>query len=258
MDDAEVIEAFLEQASGTAFGPSLHVESCTLKLDGWWAVAFRVTDRTVLLRDEEAPAGSRAVAEVAAALTARGLVPVGTDLPAITLLTYTNLDLGYAPWVVWSTDLATGEGDLHAKATEETFLEDSWATGPAVEPDSADLARGARRLAGVPSRVVLAVGVREGWTAPLRDSLEDCRFESREFGDIEPGDCGTLLPTLILVDATGPAGAAFLIDLQAHPAGGAPVVAITPDGEMRPGVDATLGSADPPDAWAGLIRELLR
>lgn len=258
MDDPEVIDAFLEHGAGAVFGPSLHVEGSILKLDGWWPVAFRVSDRTVIVRDEQAPTDSTVLADVAAALTARGLSAVGADLPAITLLTYTNFDLGYAPWVLWSTDLATGEADINAKATEESFLQAGPATGPFVETDNTDQARSARRLAGDPSRLVLAVGVSDEWTAPLSEGLDDCRFESRNFGEIEPCDCGSLLPTMVLVDATGPTGSAFLDELHASHARGAPVVAITTDGEMRDGVDATVAATSPPSSWLDLIRELLR
>lgn len=257
MNDAEVIEAFLDEGSGAVFGPSLNVERGTLKLDGWWAAAFRVSDRTVIVRDEEAPSESTVLADVAAALTARGLTAVGPDLPAITLLTYTILDLGYAPWVAWSVDRATGEGDLNAKATEESFL-GSGSTSAAL-PDAAntDHARGARRVAGDPTRVVLTVGVGDEWTGPLRDGLADCRFESRAFGEIEAGDCGSLLPTLVLVDATGPTGTAFVVALQGGDSVSAPVVAITANGEMRAGVDATVDADDGPTGWIPLIRDLL-
>lgn len=259
MDDPEVIDAFVEDGSGAVFGPSLNVESRILKLEGWWAVAYRVTgNRTFIVRDEEAPTDSSAMTDIAAALTARGLSPVGADLPAIALLTYTVLDLGYAPWVLWSTDRATGEAELNAKATEETFLEGGSATGPAGQPDSTDHVRGARRVAGNPSSVVLAVGVGDAWIAPLRDGLGDTRVESRAFGEIGPDDCGALLPSLILVDATGPDGSAFLDGLGSGPPLQAPVVAITAGGQMRPGVDATVDPGDPPGAWTPLIRDLLR
>ena len=120
MEDAEVIAAFVEGGASAAFGPSLHVEQDTLKLDGWWSIAYRVSDHTVIVRDEQAPIPSTVPGDIAAALTSRGLSAVGADLPAITLLTYTNLDLGYAPWVLWSTDLDTGETDLNTKAMEQT------------------------------------------------------------------------------------------------------------------------------------------
>ena len=258
MDDRDVIDAFLDQPSASAFGPTLHIESGTLKLDGWWAVAFRVSERTVILRDEEPPSESTAPADVASALTARGLRAVGSDLPAISLLTYTNLDLGYAPWVLWSTDLATGEGDLNAKATEESFLESGPTAVPSFGVVDTDHVRGARRVGGGPSRVVLAVGVGDDWTEALRAGLDDCYFERRSLDELKPADAGSLLPTLVLVDATGPAGSAFVAELGAGEATGVPLVAITGDGQMRAGADAVLDANDPPAEWLPLIRELLR
>jgi hypothetical protein len=121
VDDAEVIQAFLDGA-GAASGPLLNVERGALKVEGWWPGAYRVSDRTFLVRDEEAPAGSTVGADLANALQARGLTPLGGDFPGIAVLTYTMLDLGYAPWVLWSTDAGTGESDLNTRATEESFL----------------------------------------------------------------------------------------------------------------------------------------
>ena len=66
--------------------------------------------------------GSTVGADLAAALEARGLRPLGGEFPGIAVLTYTMLDLGYAPWVLWSTDAGAGEADLNARATEESFL----------------------------------------------------------------------------------------------------------------------------------------
>lgn len=122
MDDREVLGLFVGGASEDASGPSLKVEGAILKLDGWWVLAYRVSDRTFILRKEEAPMETTAPGDVATALTAQGLSEVGTDLPGIALLAYTKLDLGYSPWGLWSTDLATGEGELNATATEETSL----------------------------------------------------------------------------------------------------------------------------------------
>ena len=116
-----MIQAFLAGA-GAASGPLLHVERGALKVQGWWPAAYRVSDRTFLVRDEEAPEGSTVGADLAAALEARGLRPLGGGFPGIAVLTYTMLDLGYAPWVLWSTDAAAGETDLNAAATQESFL----------------------------------------------------------------------------------------------------------------------------------------
>lgn len=258
MEDREVIDAFLEGAM-SAFGPTLNVERGTLKLDGWWSVAYRVSDRTVILRDEPPPGDSPVVADMTLALTTRGMAAVGADLPAIGLLTYTNLDLGYAPWVLWSVDPATGEADLNARATEESFFEGAATSGYSTAMDNvAANARGARRLAGDPTRVVLAVGVADDAAASLRDGLADCRLEVRNLDDTDPDACGALLPTLVLVDATEPAGAAFVAAVQAGEAVNAPVVAITRDGGMQTGADATVDAGGGPDAWLALLRDMLR
>lgn len=258
MDDGEVITAFLEGGSAAVFGPSLHVERATLMFDGWWALAHRVSDRTVIVRDEDTPAETTAPAEIAAALTVVGLRAVGADLPAVTMLTLTNLDLGYAPWMVWSTDLASGEEDLNAKVTEEAFLQGGSVFGAPIEIDNSDLARGARRLAGAPSRILVTVGVGGDRTAVLREGLEDCQLDCRGFDQIEPGQCASLLPTLVLVDATGPDGSRFLDQLRVDRPGPAPVVAITTGAEMREGADATVDGGEPPAAWLPLIQALLR
>jgi len=257
MEDAEVILAFVEGSAATAFGSSLHVEQNTLKLDGWWSIAYRVSDRTVIVRDEESPTDSTAPADIIAALNARGLTAVGTDLPAITLLTYTNLDLGYAPWVLWSTDLETGETDLNTKAMEDTSLQGGPTAGVAAGPGDPALLRGARRTAGTATRVIVTIGLTADQAAPLRTGLADCRVESRSLGEIDPADCASLLPTLVLVDATGPVGDALLVALRDEQGVSAPVVAITDGPEMRAGADATVDAADEPEVWLPLIRDLL-
>jgi len=257
MDDAEVIDAFLEDGSGAVFSPSLNVERGCLKLDGWWSTAFRLSDRTVLVRDEMPPGDSTVPADLAAALTARELAPLGSDFPAIVLLTYTVLDLGFAPWNLWSTDRVTGESDLNAKATEESFLEGGPASGAMPEPQNTDHARGARRVAGSPTRVMLTVGVDAGVTTALEDGLTDCTVERRAFGDIAPDQCGSLLPTLVLVEATGRTGTAFILELQVSDGVRAPVVEVTAGGEMRAGADATVDAAAPPETWMPLLRDLL-
>lgn len=257
MDDGEVIGAFLEGGARSAFGPSVHVEGDALMFDGWWAVAYRVSARTVIVRDEPTPAESTAPTDVAVALAARGLTAVGVDLPAITLLTYTALDLGYAPWVLWSTDLATGEADLNAKAGEDTSLSAFSPPAPAFGSFDPAQVRGARRTAGVPTCMVLTVGLSDAQLTPLRDGLLDCQFEHRAFGDIEPDGCAAVLPTVVLVDATATVGQAFVVDLHARHGVIGPVVALTDGGCMQDGADATVDAADPPDRWLPLVRDLL-
>jgi hypothetical protein len=258
MEDDEVIGAFLDEAAaGAAFGPSLHVEGDSLKLDGWWYLAYRVSSTTILVRDEAPPTVSTVGEDLAGELTARGLAPVGADLPAITLLTYTHLDLGYAPWVLWSVDLATGEADLNAKATEESSLQ----LGPTMTAsiDSADsvYVRGARRTAGAPTHLVITIGLTGDRSHQLAEDLEDCQVERRAFGELEPADCGALFPTMVVIDATGLSGRAFVAELHECQCFAGPLLAITAGGEMLAGADATVDAADDTDRWLPLIRALM-
>lgn len=56
----------MDGSSATAFGPTLNVERGALKLDGWWSVAYRVSLRTFVVRDEEPPSETTVVDDVAA------------------------------------------------------------------------------------------------------------------------------------------------------------------------------------------------
>lgn len=258
MEDSEVITAFLESATAAAFGPTLHTERGMLKVEGWWVLAYRITERTLLVRDEEGPTGPQPAFDLATALRAAGLTAVGADLPAISAVTYVNLDLGFAPWMLWSTDVATGEADLNDKATEESFLEGgTGSSAPPTEGSGTEQARGARRLAGEEAAVMLTIGVSPDRVAALRDGLDDCRVEARRPEEIEPAGCGALLPTIVMVDATVPAGVAYVASLHTSGAVTGPIVALTPVGEMCAGADATLNADDPPEAWLDLLRGLL-
>ena len=77
---------------------------------------------------------------------------------------------------------------------------------------------------------------RDAGTAPrpdlTEDGLTDCTVERRAFGDIAPDQCGSLLPTLVLVEATGRTGTAFILELQVSDGVRAPVVAVTAGGEL--------------------------
>lgn len=257
MDDPEVIETFLDGAAGGVFGPSLHLDRGTLKLDGWWPLAYRISARAFILRDEDAPGGSTAPFDIAAAMVARGLQAVGADLPAITALTYTNLDLGFASWVLWSTDLPTGTADLEAKVGEESFFgEGGTAGGPEPVYDVTSQASGAWRLAGDAARAVVTVGLGDDWREALESGLVDCRFEHRDLDGVEPEACGALLPSLVVVDATTPAGQAFTVALWATKAVSGPIVALTEGGDLQAGADATADAATPAGG-VELVRDLL-
>lgn len=280
MDDAELIDGFLDGTAVAAFGPTLHVERRALKVHGWWPMAYRVSGRTVIVRDEEGPDGFTAPLALEAAMAARGLAAVGADLPAVTMLTYTNLDLGYAPWVLWSTDAARGEADLAALVAGDSSFQASTlgATGTA----DADLAsdgpfaasqvgsdagseisrvdqidvKGARRTAGAPSCLLLAVGLGEHQATALRRGLVDCTVEVRDLDGISPPLCVALLPTMVVVDATGADGEAFVAELHGGAYGG-PIVAVTAGGAMLDGADATVDVADLATEWVELVQTLM-
>ncbi|MCA1690792.1 MAG: hypothetical protein LC733_00820 [Actinobacteria bacterium] len=259
MEDLEVIDAFVNGSSRRAFGTGLHVEADVLMLDGWWHVCVRISDDAFIVRNEEPPRETTALRDVGAALAAKGLTNVGTDLPAITVITYTTITLGFVSWNLWSVDLPQGEAALAAKATAESFLENRTYFEPAREADynTAELG-GARRNAGLPPSVVLTVGLDQTTVAPLEETLADCRFESRAFGEITPDGCGSLIPTLVLIDASEQQGKDFCMQFRAAACGRfIPVLAVTPDAVPPLGADMAVSSGQDPHAWIQPIRTLL-
>ena len=88
--------------------------------------------------------------------------------------------------------------------------------------------------------------------------LPECRFESRALEAVTPDVCGSLLPTLMLVDATAPTGREFIMEMRAAACGRViPVVALTPDGSVPLGADIAVDPTTPPLTWVQRIRALL-
>lgn len=258
MEDREVITAFVEEGAKRAFGPSLHVEGDCMFLDGWWHTAFRIAPDTFMLRTEEPPAPTDALVEVAGALARRGFHHVADDLTPMVAITYAELSLGTVGWALWAPDLPTGERALAARAGTDTFLTNA-SSGPLWDPPAAlgpELG-GARKLAGLPPAVVLSMGLGPEEVGQLRAALPDCRLEAKELGQIEPEDCGALLPTLVLVDATGDAGREFIMRFRANACGRfLPVLAVARD-DVPLGADERVDPDAPPAAWAEVIGRLL-
>ena len=258
MEDLEVIEAFINGGSRRAFGSGLHVEADVLMLDGWWHVCVRITHDVFIVRNEPPPRPTSVLEDVAAVLGARGLAQVGTDLPAITAITYTQITLGYVSWNVWAVDLATGEAALAEKVGENSFLEQTTYYEPIREADYSAELGGARRNAGLPPSVVLTVGLEGDVVEPLEKTLSDCRFESKKFGEISPDGCGALVPTLLLIDATGQQGLEFCMQFRAAACGRfIPVLAVTSDAITPLGADAAVAAGQDPRVWVEPIRNLL-
>lgn len=256
VEDHEVIQAFVRQATRRAFGPQLHVEGDALLLDGWWHSAFRVSTTTFLVRNEEPPGGSSVLIDVAGELAAEGLQQVGVDLPLIQPVTYAELSLGSVSWALWSTDLASAEHALAERAGAESFFEESAGSDAPVD-FRAELG-GARRLAGLPPSLILTVGLGPEQVRPLEEAFPDCRVESRSLATFTPDACGALIPSVILVDATAQAGREFVMELRASACGRfLPVAALTAGGEAPLGADLALDPGQGPSGWIGPLRDLL-
>lgn len=264
MDDRGVIEAFVNERAQQAFGETLHVEGDVLILDGYWHICLRVGDNAFIVRAEETPIESTVPAQIAEVLTARGLSHVATDLPGLTVLTMSKASLGYVSWAVWATDPAAGHAAVAAAVNEESFLEmggTEWlapATGDVEGKDYSAEYHGARRLAGLPTSLVLTVGVDDDRMAKLGLVLEDCHFITKQLGEINADACCSLIPTLVLVNATSQTGAEFVMQVREAACGRViPVVAVTPDATTPLGADAAVAAGTDPTGWADTIRNLL-
>ncbi|HEX2042484.1 MAG TPA: hypothetical protein VHF24_07590 [Acidimicrobiales bacterium] len=257
MEDLEVVRAFVAEGAKRAFGPSLHIEGDVLFYDGWWQASVRVSPRVFAVRDEEPPDDTPVLQGLADALAARRLEDVGTDFPLVGVITYSEIALGPVGWSVWAPDADTAQSDLHERVGRDAFLGDEVSPTP-VEPDYGAELGGARRLSGLPPSLVLALGVDADQTAVLADVLTECRFECRPLEAVTPDICGSLLPTLMLVDATTQAGREFIMEMRAAACGRfVPVVAVSGDAGVPLGADIAVDPATAAATWADSIRRLL-
>jgi hypothetical protein len=256
MEDSQVVEAFVNEGAKRAFGPTLHVEGDYQFFDGWWQAAIRITQQTFAIRSEEPPDETDVAEQVGTALAARGLQDLGTDFPIIGAITYSEIALPPVVWTVWAPDAEIGGAELNERAGRDAFLGDETSPVPTDADYSAELG-GARRLSGLPPSLVLALGVDAATTQDLAAVLPECRFESRALEAVTPDVCGSLLPTLILVDATAQTAREFIMEMRAAACGRViPVVALTPD-EVPLGADIAVDPATPPLTWVQRIRALL-
>ncbi len=263
MDDEQVLAAFARDGARKAFGPMLHIEGDNLYLDGWWQTSLRIAADTFIVRDEEPPVETNLMADLRAELVRRGLEQVGTDLPGVTMITYTEFTLGGASWIVWAPDLATAEANLNARVTRETFFDPAESVEAGSVGDDAHLVGssaelgGARRVAGLPPALVLGVGVSEETAARLDAVLEGCSVKTVSF---EAGldTCSSIIPTLIVVDATGQTGREFIMELRAAACGRfIPVAALSDSDDVPLGAEAVLDPRAEPASWVAPVRALL-
>lgn len=257
MEDSQVVEAFVNEGAKRAFGPTLHVEGDFLFFDGWWQAAIRISPRTFAVRAEAPPEETDVAARMDAALAARGLADIGTDHPLVGAITYSEIALPPVTWTVWSPDADTGVADLERRAGHDTFLGDEPSPVPVEVSYEAELG-GARRLSGLPPALILTLGVEPAQTEALAAVLPECRFESRALDAVTPDVCGSLLPSLMLVDATSGTGRELIMEMRAAACGRfVPVVAVTADESVPLGADVTVDPATPPLTWVQRIRALL-
>lgn len=250
------MEALVSGGARRAFGPTLHIEGDCMFYDGWWQAAFRVAPTTFAVRNEEPPGETAILSETTEALKAIGLQEVPANPALLYAITYTEIALGLVQWTIWSQDLATAEAALSVRAGHDAFLNDYDTDGIKEADYSAELG-GARRNAGLPPSIILTVGVDPAKATALGTHLSDCRIESRALGEIRPEACGSLIPTLVVVDTTGSEGQEFAMELRAAACGRfIPVVAVSEAGTPL-GADAAVSPAADAAEWAEPIRRLL-
>ena len=255
MDDREVVEAFVDGAR-EAFGPTLHIEGDVLFLSGWWQAALRLAPDAFIVRNEPPREDSPVIEQVSEALAARGLREVGTGHPLIQPITYAELSLAGVEWSLWAPDAEIGERVLADRAGAESVPRDLAPPDLAEVGDFGSELEGARRIAGLPPSVVLTVGLAPDRVRELQVVLPECRFESRDLGEMAPEECGNLRPGLVVIDATGRAGREFVMELRAAACGRfLPVAAVTDAGGPPPGADIALDPRRSPGTWR---EELLR
>jgi hypothetical protein len=255
MDDSEVIAAFVHEGARTAFGPSLHLEGDCLFFDGWWQACFRISPQAFALRNENPPRESDVLEQVALELKGLGMQPVDTNPSLLYAITYTEIALGLVQWEVWAADAAAADAAITGRAGADAFLGDY--ADELKEADYSAEIGGARRTAGLPPSIVLTVGVDQEETRALQAHMSDCRFETRTFDTITPEMCGSIIPTVVLIDATSQTGKEFVMELRAAACGRfLPVAALTTDQQVPLGADIALDPADP-QGWVDPIRRLL-
>jgi len=257
MEDREVVAAFVRGEPKTAFGPSLHIETDCLFVDGWWQASFRISPEVFSIRKEPPPRETDVLELVAEELAGRGLEHVDADPALLYAITYTEIALGLVAWDIWAVDAPTAHAALSARAGDDSFLGDYSTDEPFKEADYTAELGGARMLAGLPPSVVLTIGIEEDKTRAIQGHLSDCRFVSHTFDTIQPEMCGGIIPTVVVIDASSQTGKEFVMELRAAACGRfLPVVAVTPDDVVPLGADIALDPADP-GTWIDPIRRLL-
>ena len=257
MDDRQLIEAYVAGAREGG-SPNLHIETDALFLAGWWQAAFRVSDDAFIVRGEAPPQPTMVVEQVKEALRARGLKEIPGDHPLIEPLTYTELTLVGGGWRLWGPDERSAVAALAARVGADSVARDWTEEDAVVVQGLSSQLEGARRIAGLPPSLIVAVGLPRDAVYSLEAAIPECRFESKALGQIAPEACGDLGPSLIVVEASGRAGREFIMELRAAACGRfLPVAAVTPEKAPPPGADVALDANLPAPAWREALVALL-
>ncbi|MGH7426597.1 MAG: hypothetical protein ACREJP_10595, partial [Candidatus Methylomirabilales bacterium] len=153
-----MIQAFLSGAR-QAFGPTLHIEGDGLFVAGWWQAAFRISHEAFIVNAEEPREPTTVADDLAAALSAREMQPLGTDFPLIQAVTLTELSLAGVSWTLWAADRALGEAALAARVGDESSFRALTPEDAGQTVDWSAELEGARRIAGLPGSVIVTVGL---------------------------------------------------------------------------------------------------
>ncbi|MGH2772537.1 MAG: hypothetical protein ACRDIU_05310 [Actinomycetota bacterium] len=258
MDDEQVIKAFLG-GDRAGYGPNLHIEAETLFAFGWWHLSFRLQPDAFLVRHFEGGDEKPWVEAVGKALEEKGLHKVMDDHPLVQPITYTEMSLAGPPWSVWAVDEPTGELALMTRAGADSAPRGlTGADSGGIVGDFGAEMEGARRIAGLPPTVVLSVGLPPQRVRELQAILPECRFEHRQFGEIDPWACSDVGAVLMLVDTSEQRGKEFLMELRAAACGRfLPVAAVAPGADLPAGADVILDPAGESNSWKEPLVKLL-
>lgn len=259
--DRDLVAAFIDGAGDGRAG-NLNIVGDVLHLDGWWQAAVRLADDAFIVRAEPPPQPSDVIDRLGGVLRERGLVEIPGEHPLVQAVTYAELSLVGVQWAVWAPDPERAEAALGQRAAPESEARD-WEPGHAPMASSDAVAMGdlsaefaASLLDGMPTSVVLGVGLDAGTVAGLEEALPDCRVEGRAF-DQAVEACGVLVPHLVIVQASGQEGRQFLLEFRAEACGRhVPVAAVT-DGALPKGADTTLDADSSPADWAPTLERML-
>ncbi len=180
---------------------------------------------------------------------------MGADYPLVAAITYVDIALQPVPWIVWSLDGVTAAADLSEKAGGDKFLGDY--SGEPEEVDFSAELGGGRRLSGLPASLILTVGIDQGTVEAMTAALPDCRFVSRALDSVTADGCRSLLPNMIVVDATDRAGRDLIMELQVPGGRLVPVVAVTDDAALPAGADLAFSPTSADATWVERIHALL-